>query len=261
MPSTRASRSSQASRAAVDAREHREALSRAAVLVGAVALADAEGIDAVSMRRLAERLGVVPMALYKHVADKEDLLDGMVDAVIGEFALADAAGASDAAGAGCASDADGGADWRARFTRRVLAARAAVLRHPWARRAIESRTVRTPAVLDHMEALTGHLLAGGLSPDLAHHAMHALGNRIWGFSPELFDESAGPARSDTARPRTTAAPDPTAYPAILAVAADATARRPGAVGCDEDFEFAFALEVILDGIARLHAAGWSSPAR
>ena len=124
------------------------------------------------MRRLAQRLGVVPMALYKHVADKDELLDGMVDVVIEEFAPPDPA-----------------LGWKDRVRQQLLSARRAVLRHPWARRAIESRTQRTPAVLAYMDAVAGTLIAGGFSADLAHHVMHALGNRIWGFSPEMFDES------------------------------------------------------------------------
>lgn len=221
----------------------REPLNRDRVLRAAVALADAEGLGAVSMRRLAERLGVVPMALYKHVADKEDLFDGLVDAVIGEFA----------GGAGRTEPAPNVSAWTDALRAAVLAARATLLRHPWARRAIETRSRRTPAVLAHMDRLTGILLAGGLSADLAHHAMHALGNRIWGFSPELFNDPEG-----VAEPAAPAPLDPANYPAILAVAADATARRPEATGCDEEFEFRFALDLILGGVARLHEHGWTS---
>ncbi|MEZ5096070.1 MAG: TetR/AcrR family transcriptional regulator [Nocardioides sp.] len=222
-------------------RPTREPLSRPVVVAAAVALADAEGLDAVSMRRLAERLGVVPMALYKHVADKDDLVDAMVDQLIAELDPPPPP-----------SGRDG---WLAAVRGTIRSARAAVLRHPWARRAIETRTRRTPAVLGHMETLTQLFLAGGLSPDLTHHAMHLLGNRIWGFSPELFNAPVGPT---SARSRRTPPPDPAHYPGILAIAADATARRPDATGCDEDFEFDFALDVILTGVARLHAQGWDS---
>jgi AcrR family transcriptional regulator len=222
----------------------RQPLSRVKVLDAAVALADLEGADSVSMRRLADELGVVPMALYKHVADKDDLLDGMVDTVIGEFQP---------------SRHSSGEDWRSAVRRTILSARAVILRHPWARRAIETRTVRTPAVLGHMEAVTQMLLRGGLSADLTHHAMHALGNRIWGFSPELFNDPYGP--STPARARTSPAPDPGDYPGILAVTADATARRPGATGCDEEFEFRFALDLLLDALARLQESGWTSTSR
>jgi AcrR family transcriptional regulator len=222
------------------------------VLKAAVALADHEGIEAVSMRRLAERLGVVPMALYKHVADKEDLLDGMVDVVVGEFASARPASGTD----------DQTRGWKPEVRRVVMSARDAVHRHPWARRAFETRTVRTAAVLGHMEALTQVFLRGGLSADLTHHVMHLLGNRIWGFSPELFTEPQGPppqGRTARRRPTTAPPPDPADYPGILAIVADATARRPGATSCDEEFEFGFALDLLLDAVERLHASGWTSP--
>src|SRR4029453_12424425 len=114
----------------------RPPLSRERVLAAAVALADARGLGELSMRKLADELGVVPMALYKHVAGKDELLDGMVDLVIGEF------------------DPPGpGRDWKSGVRQRVLGARRAVLRHPWARQAIESRTSRTPAVLGYMDSV------------------------------------------------------------------------------------------------------------
>lgn len=229
------------------AEAHRRPLDRASVLAAAVRLADAEGLDAVSMRRLGDALGVVPMALYKHVADKEDLLDGMVGLVIARDRTRPVAGAPDPA------LADPDADWRQGVREAILGARRESAAHPWLRRAIETRARRTPAVLDHMERLTSAFLTAGFSPDLAHHVMHLLGNRIWGFSPELFNAPEG---APAARPAPTL--DPADYPAIVAVAADAHARRPDATGCDEDFEFDFALDVILDAAERLRAEGWSS---
>jgi AcrR family transcriptional regulator len=229
----------------------RERLNRDRVQEAAVALADESGIGAVSMRGLARELGVVPMALYKHVADKDELLDGMVDVIIGEFA-----------------DADLGQDWKDRVRQRILGARRTVLRHPWARPAIESRTNRTPAVLGYMDSVAGEFRAGGLSADLTHHVMHALGNRIWGFSPELFDESRpdDPNASKDQPP-----PDPQAqeamarefaarFPNILAIALAATEGDLSRVGggCDEQFEFEFALDLLLDGAERLHRQGWRS---
>lgn len=219
----------------------RKRLDRSTVLASAVELADREGLDAVSMRSLSQLLGVVPMALYKHVVDKDDLITGMVDHVISEMSTT--AGTFE-------SDAD---SWKEKIRGSILAARQTTVAHPWLRRAIETRTVRTPAVLRHMETISSHFLNGGLSADLTHHAMHTLGNRIWGFSPELFNDSA---RASVAR--TAPAPNPADYPAIIAITADASARRPGASGCDEEFEFAFALDLILDAIERLHLDGWSS---
>ena len=225
----------------------RARLNRDRVLAAAVALADEVGIAGVSMRRLAQELGVVPMALYKHVADKDELLDGMVDVVIGGFDPPH-------------PDLQGIDAVR----QRVLAARRAVLRHPWARQAVESRTRRTPAVLGHMDTVAGTFRAAGFSVDLTHHVMHALGNRIWGFSPELFDAPAGdgpepgPAETDAV-----AAEFARRFPHILEIAVEATRGDLSGVGqgCDEEFEFGFALDLLLDGAQRLHRAGWTSPGR
>ena len=218
------------------------------MLTAAVDLADEAGIAAVSMRRLAQRLGVVPMALYKHVADKDELLDGMVDVVIGEFAAPDPS-----------------LGWKDRVRQQLLSARRAVLRHPWSRRAIESRTRRTPAVLAYMDAVAGTLISGGFSADLIHHVMHALGNRIWGFSPEMFDESQSKPDSS---PQASLDPAQAAefaqrYPHIVQIAVAATERkRPdGSHGCDEQFEFEFGLDLLLDGAERLRRSGWSSASR
>ncbi|MGY1630692.1 TetR/AcrR family transcriptional regulator [Geodermatophilus sp. SYSU D01186] len=218
-------------------------LSRERVLRAAVQLADEAGIDAVSMRRLAQELGVVPMALYKHVASKEELLDGMVDVVIGEFEAPDPS-----------------LDWRTAVRERVLSARRAVLRHPWARQAIESRTRRTPAVLGYMDAVTGTFRAGGFSADLTHHVMHALGNRIWGFSPELFDEAPGAdAPAPTPEEQAAMAAEfAQRYPHILEIAVAANEGPGAGSGCDEQFEFEFALDLLLDGFDRLRQQGWSS---
>jgi AcrR family transcriptional regulator len=226
----------------------RPTLNRDRVLRAAVALADELGIAGVSMRRLAQQLGVVPMALYKHVADKDELLDGMVDVVIAEFEPPDPA-----------------QEWKDGVRQRVLSARRAVLRHPWARQAIESRTRRTPAVLGYMDSVAGTFRAGGFSVDLTHHVMHALGNRIWGFSPELFDEPQdGDAPPLTAEAQqATAAEFAQRYPHVLEIAVAATRGDLSGVGqgCDEDFEFEFALDLLLDGAERLHRGGWSSAGR
>ncbi|MFJ5229019.1 TetR/AcrR family transcriptional regulator C-terminal domain-containing protein [Kitasatospora sp. NPDC088391] len=227
----------------------RPQLNRARVLAAAVELADRTGIEALSMRGLAQELGVVPMALYKHVANKEELLDGMVEAVVGEI-----------------GPPTGGADWQAAVRGRVLAARAALLRHPWASRAIESRTRPTPAMLSHLDSVAGLFLAGGVSADLTHHAMHALGSRVWGFTQELFPapptDPAAQAAAEAAQAATAAQLQAMAahFPHLAAIVA-ARSHDPGSVvggGCDDAFEFEFALDVLLDGFARLHRAGWTS---
>jgi len=231
-----------------DRRQQRARLNRDRVLAAAVALADAEGLEAVSMRRLADHLDVVPMALYKHVANKEELIDGMVDAIVLDFDAPELALV---------------AEWRMRFRSRLLAARAVLLRHSWARQALESRTHRSPVVLDHLESLTGDLLAGGCSPELAHHAMHAIGARAWGFSPELFDDrrSVGARAVDPDEQRHALAAAAVRYPSIAAVSLRAidAAGAAAPFACDEQFEFEFAADLLLNGIERLRDSDWAPP--
>jgi AcrR family transcriptional regulator len=208
-------------------------LSKERVLAAAVALADAQGVEGLSMRKLAQELGVVPMALYKHVANKDELLDAMVDVVVGEI-----------------DPPAGGTDWKTAMRRRVLSARGALLRHPWASRVMESRASPTPAVLAYMDSMIGMLRAGGFSIDLTHHAMHAMGSRLLGFSQELFDETAdvGPGMdAETLRELAGAFPHITEL--VVAITHD-QASVVG-VGCDDQFEFEFALDLMLDGLERL----------
>jgi AcrR family transcriptional regulator len=181
------------------------------------------------------------MALYKHVAHKDELLDGMVDVVLGEVPPVDPA-----------------LPWQDAVRQRLLSARQAVLRHPWARKAIESRTHRTPVVLGYMDALAGVFLAGGFTADLTHHVMHTLGNRMWGFSPELFEEPPPTSAPSPAEHAATMAEFVQRYPHIVEIATAATRADPARVGCDEQFAFEFALDLLLGGFERLRAQGWSS---
>ncbi|MEV4709019.1 TetR/AcrR family transcriptional regulator C-terminal domain-containing protein [Actinoplanes sp. NPDC049316] len=225
----------------------RAPLSRERVLHAAVALADEAGIASLSMRNLAQELGVVPMALYKHVANKEELLEGMIDAVVAEID-------PPAAGAG----------WKQAVRRRILSARQVLQRHPWAPIAIESRTAATPGVLAYLDSMVGTLTAGGFSADLAHHVMHAMGSRMLGFSQELFDASRNAGRSGAAAAaEPPAAPPPEfadRFPHLATIAAAAAHDDASVVGpgCDDQFEFEFALDLLLDGVERLHRQGWTS---
>ena len=222
----------------------RTPLSRDRALAEAVALADAEGIDAVSMRRLAARLDVVPMALYKHVTNKSDLLDGMVETLIASY-----------------DPPDPTLGWKAAVRAQILSARRVLLDHPWARQVIETRTTRTPQVLGYMDRLSGTFIEGGFTPDLTHHVMHALGHRIWGFSPEAFDDpdSLQPPTDPAARQAMVQAVQQT-YPYIAMIALDAAGEDLSALGagCDEQFEFEFSLDLLLDAFERLQEAGWRS---
>ena len=234
----------------------RTRLSRNAVLGAAVALADEQGVGGLSMRTLAEDLGVVPMALYKHVSSKEDLLDGMVDVIVAEIA-----------------PPLEGQGWKATVRSRVLSARTVLRRHRWARQVLETRTTMTPVVLAYTDSFIGMFLDRGFSVDLTHHVMHALGSRMWGFTQELFDApdtrsgapAAGDAAADTASDGSTQ-PDAVQlaelarrFPNVLRIAM-ASAHDDGVVGrgCDDQYEFEFALDLLLDGIEGLHARGWTS---
>lgn len=209
------------------------------MLAAAVALADRDGLAAISMRSLAGELGVVPMALYKHVADKQDLLDGMVDTGIAGYAPP----GPELRGAALVRD-------------RILTARASLLAHPWLRVAIETRTRRTAVVLAHMDAVAGAFIDDGYTVDLAHHAMHALGHRIWGFSPEAFEEPSTPPPAP-AEQEAMLRMMSERFPHITAIALDTAARNPTGA-CEADAEFAFTLELLLDAFTRLRDSGWAS---
>ncbi|WP_458107587.1 TetR/AcrR family transcriptional regulator C-terminal domain-containing protein [Arthrobacter sp. R3-55] len=226
-------------------------LNRDRVLQAAVVLADEVGLDALSMRRLAQELSVVPMALYKHVANKEELLDGMVDALVGEI-----------------DPPTPDVPWKTAVRLRVLSARRVLLRHPWARPVIETRTNTTPAVLGYMDTFVGMFLAGGFSEDLTHHVMHAMGSRMWGFTQEVFDD----AGRQGGNPEPKAAPEVQAamaqmmaenYPNLFRIAVSAAHDDESVVGngCDDQFEFEFALDLLLDGFERLHQRNWTSHGR
>jgi len=208
-------------------------LSRDRVLRAAVALADDAGIESLSMRKLAQELGVVPMALYKHVANKEELLDGMVDVVVGEI-----------------DPPVRGTDWKRAVRQRILSARRALLRHPWASRVLESRTNPTPRVLGYMDSMIGMFRAGGFSIDLTHHVMHTVGSRIFGFTQELFEDSPSvDPETQATMPPEMAQRYPYITELIMAVYHDeASVVGPG---CDDQYEFEFALDLLLDGIEQL----------
>ena len=206
------------------------------MLDAAVALADETGLEAMSMRRLADALGVTPMALYKHVAHREELVDGMVERIVATIAAP-----------------QDGQTWKQALRTRILSARDVMTRHPWAQAAVETRTTAGPAVLGYMDSLMGLMFDGGLSADLVHHAMHALSTRMWGLTRDVLPTPTLPADpDDRARAMVGFA---VTYPAIVRMAT--TASHAGA-GCDADAEFVFALDILLDAVERLHLAGWSS---
>lgn len=143
----------------------RPPLTRDRVLRTAIALADASGIDALTMRKLGVELGVEAMSLYRHVANKVDLLDGMIDTVFAEIDLP-----------------DDEADWRTAMRRRSLSARTVMSRHPWATGLMESRATPGPATVRHHDGVIATLRGAGFSTELTTHVVSVLDSYIYGFS-------------------------------------------------------------------------------
>lgn len=225
--------------------EPRLRLTRDRVLTAALNVADTDGIAAVTMRAVAEQLSVEAMALYRHVADKDELLDGILEAVVGEINEA------------CASlpPAQDPTDWRAVVRRRIVTAREVVLRHRWAPQLISTRGTLGPGLLGYFDRLCGEMIVGGCSVDLVHRAMHALGSRALGFSPELFvPGSAAADNADVAMDELANFAE--TYPHIIALASEMMAHDDETtVGwCDDQSEFEFGLGLILDGLEAHRAA-------
>ncbi len=210
----------------------RTPLTKERVLRAAIQLADGDGIESLSMRKLGQALGVEAMSLYNHVANKDEILDGIVDEVVGEI--------RPVAGSG---------DWKTSMQQTATGARTVLRRHPWAREVIESRNNPGPATLRYMDSVIGILREGGFSVDITHHALHVLGSRIFGFSQDLWDDSSGsPPNPEVAA--IMAREMSAKYPYVTEIAM-AASHDGGLGGCDDDVEFAFSLDLILDGLERL----------
>ncbi len=195
-----------------------------------MALADEAGLRTFSMRRLAQELGVVPMALYKHVANKEELLDGMVDIVFGEIELPPE-----------------DSDWRSAMRRRAISTHEALIRHTWAIGMMESRHPG-PANLRNHDAVMGCLRRAGFLFKMAIHAYSVQDAYIYGFALQEMDtafetpDSAGQA----AQRRAETIGGLESYPYLAEIAE----QLPGS-GYDNSVEFAWGLDLILDGLERL----------
>ena len=221
----------------------RTPLSRERVMRAAVDVADAEGIAAVSMRRIGQELGVEAMSLYNHVAGKEAMLDAMVEQVATELVAAVAS----------LESPDPATDWRGALRARALAAREVMLRHPWAPGVLETRTTMNLDIVRYYDGVVGILRAGGFSHDLAHHSLHALGSRVIGFSQELFDP--GDAAAGDASEEMLAAMA-SQIPHLVEMLGQVAHDDPGSTlgWCDDQTEFEFGLDVVLDGLERRRAS-------
>jgi len=208
----------------------RRRLSRHQVLLAAIALADAAGIDTLTMRRLGDAVGVEAMSLYNHVANKDDLLDGMIDLVFAEIELP-------------SSDED----WRSAMRRRAFSVRQTLSRHRWAIGLMESRSSPGPATLRHHDTVLGCLRRAGFSVELAAHAFSALDSYIYGFALQErnlpFDTPEETAELAQAIMAQVPADE---YPHLAALTLEHVLQP----GYDYGEEFEYGLDLLLDGLER-----------
>jgi len=204
-----------------------------------MAVADDGGLTALTIRSLAQHLGVKPMAVYHHVANKEAILDGIVDLVFAEFAVPSPGG-----------------DWRAEMRRRSLSVRGVLLHNKWAIQLLQSRTHPGPATVRHLDANIGTLREAGFSGEMTAPASGLIDSYVYGVAlseaslpingPETVVEVAGPMMDMI----------PAADSPHLAEFSAEHVMRP-----DYDFglEFEFGLDLVLDGLdARVNGAGADS---
>jgi AcrR family transcriptional regulator len=205
-------------------------LSRQRALQVAMALADADGIGSLTMRRLAQELGVEAMSLYHHVASKDDILDGMVDIVFSEIDLPPTS-----------------TDWKTAMRRRAHSARTALSRHPWAISLMESRRTPGPATLRHHNAVIGCLRHAGFSIEMTAHAYSVLDSYIYGFAHHQIDLPFDTAEETRELAETILRQLPAdEYPHFI----EFTTKHVLQPGYDYGNEFGFGLELILDGLER-----------
>ena len=210
--------------------DERVPLTRARILRAGVDLADARGLERLSMRTLAGALGVEAMSLYNHVANKDDLLDGMVDLVMGEIEVP-------------APDAP----WRDAMRRRAITSRAAYTRHPWAPRLVDTRPSSGPGRLASFDATIGCLRRAGFSHALTVHAFSTLDAFVHGFAAHRLRVAQAAAPDDVAMAEALARwLPPERYPALSALVQEHV--LPG--GYDEEEAFAFGLDLVLEGLER-----------
>ena len=210
----------------------RKPLTRARVLRAAIRLADAGGVESITMRRLGHTLGVEAMSLYNHVTNKDDVLDGITDLVVSEIELPAAE-----------------TDWATALRRSAISAHEVFVRHPWACSLVMSPARDIPARIRYIDALLGCLRRSGFSPETTYHAYHALDSHILGFTVWEVAHSGGPV--DLARATADFLRDAPAdaFPHLIEHAQQHLSRT----GPDGQREFEFGLDLILDGLARLRA--------
>ncbi len=215
------------------AKKHRP-LSRERVLQAALELADARGFGAISMRNVAKQLGVEAMSLYNHVANKEDIVDGLVDIVFSEIEVA----------------TPGSVDWRTAMRQRAVSVRAALNRHRWAVGLMEGRMNPGLATVQNHDTVLGCLRESGFAFRAAVHSYSLMDAYIYGFALQErglpFD--APEETAQVMQRQRQNVPEMDDYPYLVEAATELAK-----AGYDYDTEFEFGLEVILDGLERLRA--------
>jgi len=205
-------------------------LNRDRILAAAVEIADERGVGAVTMREVASRLGVEAMSLYNHVANKDEILDGMADLVAEQFDLPE--------------DVD---HWREAMRRRAVSAHKVFGRHPWAPMLFDSRESSGPARLHYFDWVLGKLMTAGFSVDGAARAFSLLDSYIYGFGIQQFNFSADSDVSTEEMAEAILAYIPAGtYPYLHRMASHAMQG-----GYDAEADFDFGLEIILDGLERI----------
>jgi AcrR family transcriptional regulator len=205
-------------------------LSRERVIRAAIALADASGIESLSMRKLGQELGVEAMSLYNHVANKDDILDGIVDMVFGEIALPSL-----------------GADWKPAMRRRAISAHEALLRHPWAPSLMQSRTSPGPATLRHHDSVLGSLRNAGFTLVMSAHAVSLIDGYVYGFALQQINIPLQSREQVAEVGESILRQMAGEYPHL----AEMITKHAMLPGYDYAHEFEFGLDLILDGLERL----------
>ena len=211
----------------------RDPLSRERVLRAAVVLADESGIESLSMRKLGQELGVEAMSLYNHVANKDDILDGIVDLVFSEIELP-----------------SGKVGWRTAMRRRAISAREALLRHPWATSLMQSRTKPGPATLRHHDSVLGCLRTAGFTVAMAAHAFSVIDGYVYGFALQQINLPLQSPKQVAVVGESILRQLAGEYP-HLAEMITQHAMKPGYDYADE---FEYGLDLILEGLERVRKA-------
>ena len=214
--------------------EPRLPLSRDRILQAALELADEGGIESLTMRKLGQVLGFEAMSLYNHVANKDDVLDGILDLVLAESEPPSPAG-----------------DWDAAVRESAISVHAALRRHPWACSIVMDPGRIRPARLRYMDLLLGRLREAGFSAETTYHAYHVLDGHIFGFSLWETSHTYSPEEVSDFVERFSQTITPEAYPYLHEHGEQHFNEGPH----QEVSAFEFGLDLIVDGLKKIHDAG------